>query len=142
MEGIAFSWAFVWYEWVLVSTVPRAVFSRAFVWYEWLLVSTVPRALLVRPCIVWRSGSRSAPGVSGALCHLPIHANTLRRSHRETHGALATLVFLRTHACRGVQCWGGEVEDGGAEVRCRGGALDVVDAARGESRVTVRACGG
>ena len=59
MEGIAFSGAFVWYEWLLVSTVPRASFSGAFVWYEWLLVSTVPRALLVRPCIVWRSRSRS-----------------------------------------------------------------------------------
>ena len=32
-----------------------------------------------------------------------------------------------------------ERRSGGAEVRCRGGALDVVDAARGESGVTVRA---
>ena len=31
---------------------------------------------------------------------------------------------------------------GTREVDRRGGALDVVDAARGESRVTVRACGG
>ena len=73
----SFSGAFVWYEWVLVSTVPRASFSGAFVWYEWVLVSTVPRALLVRPCIMlWRSGSRS----SLVTCH--IHANTLR-SQRE-----------------------------------------------------------
>ena len=57
-----------------------------------------------------------------------------------------TARWLRLCAC-------GEVEErrsggaeerrsGGAGVRCRGGALEVVDAARGESRVTVRACGG
>ena len=49
----------------------RVAFTGAFAWYEWLLVSTVPRALLVRSCIVWRSGSSSALGVSGYLvaCH-------------------------------------------------------------------------
>ena len=42
-------------------TLEGVAFSGAFVWYEWLLVSTVPRALLVRPCIMlWRSGSRSS----------------------------------------------------------------------------------
>ena len=58
----SFSGAFAWCEWLLVSTVPRASFSGAFAWCEWLLVSTVPRASLVRPRIVWRSRSRSALG--------------------------------------------------------------------------------
>ena len=82
-----------------------------FVWYEWLLVSTVPRALLVRPCIVWR-GSRSYL--------VPATSTQIRLDRRERHGALATLVCLRTHACREVQCCGGEVEErrsGGAEER-------------------------
>ena len=53
------------------------------------------------------------------------------RSHREARRVGYTLVCLRTHACRGVaEKW----RSGAAEVRCRGGALDVVDAARAESR--------
>ena len=52
------------------------------------------------------------------------------RSHREVRRVGYTLVCLRTHACRG---WRRKWRSGAAEVRCRGGALDVVDAARGES---------
>ena len=46
----------------------------------------MPRALLVRPCIVWRSGSRSYL--------VPATSTQIRLDCRERHGALAALVRL------------------------------------------------
>ena len=56
---------------------------------------------------------------------MPATSTQIRLDRRERHGALATLVCLRTHACREVQCCGGEVEErrsGGAEEQRSGGA--------------------
>ena len=64
------------------------------------------------------------------------------RSHREARRVGYTLVCLCARMLAAGCCVAEKWSSGAAEVRCRGGALDVVDAARGESRVTVRACGG
>ena len=65
----------------------------------------------------------------------------IRLDRTERHGALAIRLCACARMLAAGCCVAEKWSSGAAEVRCRGGALDVVDAARGESRV-MRACGG